>query len=344
VTLLLRKIRRVLKGNARVLSARALWDGQRNALVRAIVLVRVFYVAMFFIQLEPRYFWGDWMKLTHIRLIWPLVWFEITGIRAGMLAVIVGGIATSLLAVMWPHRRVCRALAAVGILEFGAFFNSLGAPNHGPHAWFWVAAIFVLLPDGTANQVSANLIRRQRYLRVFFAAQVALLTFYSLSGAFKLAGTALQMSRGEVNGFSPEALARHTAYVLQEGAVMGPWVLGPWIIRHPYVGWPLFLATIYLEVFSIVVAFRPGLHRFWGVTLILMHMSIFFVMAIMFSWQILLVGLLLVCSPFAPERTAWREVVGLLPVVGDVMRWARGKRIKRVEADEKAPGELASVP
>ena len=128
----------------------------------------------------------------------------------------------------------------------------------------------------------------------------------------------MQIIHGQVHAFAPQALARHIAYRLLEGTAVADYMLGPFIIRHPCVGWPFYLAAIYLETFSLLVAFRPTLHRAWGVALILFHLGIYLTLTIMFSWEILLVGLLLVCSPFAPAKAGWGELAAQLPVWGDL--------------------------
>src|SRR5205814_2033584 len=172
----------------------------------------------------------------------------------------------------------------------------------GLHASIWTAFLFILLPDGTPDVIAASRRRAQRYLRVFWSAQAAVLLFYSLSGSFKILGIIVQFSRGEVNALMPQAMSRFIAERLMETMPTGPQFVGPWFIDHPYAGWPMHVMAIYLEAFSFVVAFRPTLHRLWGACLILMHLGIYFTMSIMFSWQCLLVGLLLVCSPLAPPR------------------------------------------
>jgi hypothetical protein len=64
------------------------------------------------------------------------------------------------------------------------------------------------------------------------------------------------------------------------------------------------------------------------VALIGFQLAIFFTLTIMFSWEILLVGLLLVASPFAPPTSRWREVLMQLPVLGDVRSAWRRRRMR----------------
>ena len=301
----------------------AFWRDQRRALAHAVLLVRVLYVCLFFIQLQLYANWNGWLKLESLKLLWPVAWFRWTGVPAGVAVVVFGSLLCSLLAAAAPTSRIARGLAALFILQFAAFFNSFGSTNHGWHAWTWTAVVLVFLPDGALDSVSDCTSRAQRYLRVVWFAQALNLLFYSMSGGFKLAGAAAQFARGEVHALAPDALARHIAYRVMEGTRPADYTFGPFIVAHPYAGWPIYLLGLYIEVFSVLVAFRPSLHRAWGVILICFHLGIHFTLTIMFSWQTLLVGLLFLASPFAPARGSLAVAVRSLPLFGAAWTWRR---------------------
>jgi hypothetical protein len=325
----LRSIRRDLTGSPDERATLLTFRRQGCAVSNAATLVRVFYVAMFFILLQQYPSWSGWLRLvTSLHPLWPVWWIPRVGVTTGIAIVLFGSLLCCLCAAILPERRACRILAAGGMLEFAAFFNSFGAVGNGLHASVWVAAIFILLPDGAPDSLASSRRRAQRYLRVFWAAQAAVLLFYTMSGSFKVAGIFLQMSRGQVHALMPEALSRHIAQRLLESMPAGPQFIGPFFIDHPYAGWPMQLSALYLETFAFVVAFRPALHRVWGLGLIMMHLGIYFTMSIMFSWQCLLLGLLLVCSPLAPPRLRLAEAVRALPVFGDALRWSRKLRLR----------------
>ena len=95
-------------------------------------------------------------------------------------------------------------------------------------------------------------------------------------------------------------------------------LLGHFFVDHPLAGWPLFIGTMYLEGASVFIAFRPRLHRFWGFGLIAFHVGTQLTMNITFPENTLLLAVLLVCSPFAPDHvaiidTATDSVVAFLP-------------------------------
>jgi hypothetical protein len=324
-----RSLRRDLTGYPDDRASPLVWRRQRCALSNAVTLVRVFYVAMFFILLQQYPSWSGWLRLvTSLHPLWPVWWIPRVGVRTGIAIVLFGSLLCCLAAAIVPERRASRILAAAGLLEFAAFFNSFGAVGNGLHASVWVAAIFILLPDGAADSLACSRRRAQRYLRVFWAAQAAVLLFYSMSGSFKVAGIILQMGRGQIHALMPEALSRHIAQRLLESMPVGPQFIGPFFIDHPYAGWPMQLTALYLETCAFIVAFRPALHRVWGLGLILMQLGIYFTMSIMFSWQCLLLGLLLVCSPLAPPRLRLAKALRALPLFGDAWGWSRRLRLR----------------
>ncbi len=300
------------------------WSDRRYALARCAVLVRVFYGALFYLALERCPTWPDYFRLEAIRPIWPVAWLEWTGIQLGLAIVLPLSLLGPLAAFVFPRVWLCRAVAAISMFFASAFYNSFGSINHGWHAWVWTAALFVFLPDGGPARVAACTTRQQRYFLVFWSAQAALLLFYSMSGAFKLAGAAAQIVRGEVHAFAPEALPRHTIYKMLEVNFEPPGsFIGVFLAERPWLASPLFIGGLCIEAFSLVVSFRPAAHRLWGTSLILFHVGIYFTLSIMFSWQVLLIGLLLVCSPWRqPDRSA----LASLPVVGDALALRRRLR------------------
>jgi hypothetical protein len=311
-----------------------LWPMRRRALASCTTLVRVFYVGLLFCQIECCPSWVDWLQTPALEPLWPIAWFEWTGIRTGVIIVLALSFGGAILAAAAPTIRLFRVLAAAGLLVFSAFFNSFGMINHGWHGWLWVAIVLVLLPDGDISHIAASTCRQQRYFRVVWAAQAAMMLFYSLSGAFKLAGIVYQTFRGEITGLNPEALPRQAINKMLETDFQGPGgYVSIFLAEHIWIAWPIFLFTLYLEAFTVVVAFRPGAQRVWGILLVLCHIGIYFAMTIMFSWHALLAGLLVACSPWA-RGSGIRSVVRSLPVVGDIIALAQRRWVLGASDDE----------
>jgi hypothetical protein len=305
------RIRRLLGGADRSRPHSDLFSNQSRACERAMLLVQVFYAANLFLagwRLAERARWDVYDSLYPL---WPLFWADAGDVRGTASTVFTANALVAALAVIFPTSGVARWLAFAGVLLAGAFENSFGRIGHGGHAWVWVALVFAFLPSASAQQLTASRQVRQRYLQTFWAAQFVVLFFYSMSGWLKLVTVPIQMFHGEVSALAPEALARHIANrVLQTGS-QPP--LANLMVDHLAISWPLYLGALYLEAFALLAAFRPALHRFWGTSLVLLHLGIGLAMEIWFVPPMFLLCLLFVQSPFQREGTTWQEVVWQLP-------------------------------
>ncbi len=67
-------------------------------------------------------------------------------LRAGVLGILTGYLATTFLGAVFSHRRWARLLAFLGLLEFVALENSFGKINHAHHLWVLTAFLLVFLP------------------------------------------------------------------------------------------------------------------------------------------------------------------------------------------------------
>ena len=159
---------------------------------------------------------------------------------------------------------------------------------------------------------------RKTFSLVFWTAQAYLLLTYSMAGIGKLIYAFIQLSQGAAHAFSPDAGALFAATQLNQMGISTP--LGPLIIAHPYLAWLPFLIMLELQTFSIVAAFRPQLHRLWGLGLILFHLGTFLTMRAVFVAPSALLLLFLLSSPFAPEKVSIRETILSIPLVGPVVR------------------------
>lgn len=149
---------------------------------------------------------------------------------------------------------------------------------------------------------------------VFSACQGMILLIYSMSGSWKIIAVISQTLQGEVSALAPTALARHVAAKLLSSDATS--LLGPWLIENYWVGWPLMLATLYLELFALWVVARPSLHRWFGLGLILLHVSTHLTLNVSFVQNTLWLALFLVFSPFNPDRADCRRSARDLPLLG----------------------------
>jgi len=318
---LLRQLRRLLAGPTRP-NVPGVFARQTKAWCDARVLVRTYYLVNLLFAVQALH-WLEQARGAAPSLLWPVAWMRVVGIEASLLAVHVFSVAAALLAALWPHVRLLRALAWLGFFEAVAFIMSFGHISHSWHAWLWVGLCFVLLPDRALAAIRAHRSDRQAVLTVIWLAQALLLLFYSLTGGWKVGGAIVQAARGQTHSFSPDALAIQLA----RGYFMtgSPSALGGFFINHALLGWPLYLLTIYLELFALLVAFRPALQRLWAIFLVTTHIVVYLTMRIDFMSHLFLLALLFFRSPFAPQRVAPLHVLRALPLLGFPWR-RRGSR------------------
>lgn len=318
---LLRFTRRIL-GSRQTFGQADLFARHRQSYLQAFSIVRFFYlVGLFFAARTAINAWPVYIERESIAPLWPLFWANSVSLPTVANIVVIVLVAVALLAAVQPWRRAFRISFFVGFFLFVAYINSFGKIGHGFHAWLFVAFIFCFLPNFPQKQKTSgeySISYRQQFLAVFFAAQAMVLLFYTMSGAWKIYVAIGQIEAGQIHAFHPHALAYLTADRLLQTNTWS--LLGPFLIDYPIIGWPLHIGAMYIELFSLVVAFRPVLHRFWGVMLLLFHFGTIVILSVGFTQNMLLIGLLFVMSPFAPTAVSPSTVLTNLPLFGDVWR------------------------
>ena len=217
------------------------------------------------------------------------------------------GLLFAVSAAVAPRILVWRLGTFLYLLLHVALSNSYGAINHSTHVFLYVSFALLFLPRRKRNQ---PLTRRDvlACLNVFWLIQVFLLLPYTLSGFWKI-------WYGRLDLLSPDALTRILLdRLLAEAGDIPP--LLPLISQHDLLAHPMWLLTIYIEIFAILVVFRPHLHRPSGIVLMLFHITSDWLMNISFSNHIILLGLFLVFSPLAPARPSLSGLVQSLPIIG----------------------------
>jgi hypothetical protein len=295
---------------------------QRRAFDRASTLVYVFYACNLFYAFRNLRLWRGYLEASALDALWPVAWVEAVGVAPALHGIMAIALAGAFAAALLPHRRVARVLAFVGLLLFHAFINSFGKINHSFHGWVLVAFLLVFLPDGRHDALARSVALRQRFLNAFWSAQALVLLIYSMAGGWKLLASIPQIARGEVHCFAPQALSLHIAQRLLQTDSQS--LLGPFFVEHPLLGWPAFLLTLYLQTFALWIAFRPSLQRIWAAFLIAFHFMVYLTMSVSFAPQVLLVALLLLVSPFAPEGVDWKRCAAELPMIGRIAERALG--------------------
>jgi hypothetical protein len=305
---------------------------QRQAFDRAGYMVRLFYAFSFLWVIEQMYSWTALLDRTEIEPLWPARWIHRFDVHSGVKVVLGLYLVSALLALAFPERRVARLLYAVGLLQFMAVLNSPTKINHNLHAWLYCAWIFALLPSGPWRAIR-GVIDRFRFLSVVWLAQFTVLFAYTLTGVWKVFEATVAVRDGQVGGFHPSGFS----YIVADRLLRtdAQTIIGPFFVTHELAGWLLFVGTMYLETFSVLVAFRPRLHRVWGLGLIGFHLGTQLVMGFTFNQNVALLSLLFVFSPFAPDTFVVKDVLLDLPGVHIVAkRWRARRPAGRTEPEE----------
>ncbi|MEM8947828.1 MAG: hypothetical protein AAGC99_00685 [Pseudomonadota bacterium] len=339
---MIRRTRRFLAG--RSIGGTYAPQSHRRSFDRAFWLVRIYYAAtLLFAYQEMNALWKLMETGGSFSPLWPIFWapyIETTGF-----IILFGLISASLLAVALPDRRWPKVLVFIGFLSASAFRSSfgLGSINHGNHYWIWTGFCFCFLPAGNQRSLGASIIGRYRYLLVFAYTQGLILLFYSMSGFWKVAAGIEALIDGRIGAFHPEALATIVAAKMIQ--LDKPTILGPWLTDNAWAGWPAYMFVIYVELFALFAWLRPGLHRVFGLALACFHVGTFLLLGISFPKHVLILTILLIWSPFIPDRQGFYATLVSLPGFGLIVEGLAGRPLSsdktNAVSDLKPPGAKA---
>jgi hypothetical protein len=286
---------------------------QRRAFGRATVVIRVYYALGVYFAVQSIARWPGYAGLETADPLWPAHWwFDRVGVRAGVNIIFSLYLVAAVLVMLLPERRWARATYAFALLQYMALLNSFDKVNHNLHSWLFVSIVLILLPRGPWNG-QHRVADRQYFLTVVWTALLFVLFFYTLSGVWKIHDAVTGVIDGRINGLNFSGFSYIVAnrlLVTNQGTV-----LGPFFVNNEIPGWALFVGTMYLEASSVIIAFRPRLHRLWGLGLIAFHVGTQLAMGFTFPENIVLVGLFLVFSPWTPDRIGVRDALLDLPLV-----------------------------
>lgn len=276
-----------------------------------VLLGRVYYVFLAYLVGTRHYPFGDAYSggaptapLWPIRLVEQLVGTEWLGYQIALTA---AGLLFALGAAAAPGIFVLRFGAFLHLFGHVAIRNSYGSINHGVHVLLLVGFALLFLPGRRHSQPhERNNVRR--CLVALWMAQSVILLSYTLSGFWKI-------WYGRLELFTSDALTRILLDRLLAEADDIPLLL-PFVAQHNWLAQSMWWATLYIEIFALLVVFRPHLHRPIGAVLMLFHITSDLLMNISFSLNIVMVGLFLLLSPLAPARFSLSRTVRSLPLVG----------------------------
>lgn len=220
---------------------------------KAQVIIKCFYAFLLFICLESLPAWYGYLQKTTIDPLWPIAWVRLISNTHGIQIILVGFLITSLLGILSSRSRSIRFLVFSGVLEFTALLNSFGEIDHGCHLLILIAFLLILLPRDWQTAYSvANRYCKIATMMVFSLCQGMIMLTYTMSSFGKFIFGILQMSKGQLNWFSPESLAVQIANRLLQTSSES--ILGGFVIHHAYLVWPLTLGMLHVQFLALWVA------------------------------------------------------------------------------------------
>lgn len=253
--------------------------------------------------------------------VWALAWAPLFTPEQVITLVMLFFVMSVFVGILLYERWWGRVLVFLGFLEYVALQFSLG---HGSimewYPWLYTTFLFIFLPN-IFKKGKALLEEHKKFLLVLWGAQALFLSTYTLSGLHKVIVGIDQLAQGQLHSFHPLAFAQQLAYLAPKYQ-SNVSIFGSFFIDHPYLGWPIYLVVIYVQVFAVWTAIRTSLQKIWAILLILFHLGSAITFHIIFLPEVLLLFLLFFDSPFLIQKEV--GVKGLLldfPIFG----WAISK-------------------
>jgi len=238
--------------------------------------------------------------------LWALRWMDwgIFTYETSITIIIALAISsTGMAAAFWRKHQIVRILAFLGILQYTSLSYSYGNIYHSYQALTVTAGIFALIPQKSLNPVASFALRKEVFAAII-GAQLFIMLGYSCSGALKWIAVLEQWWMGvphalSSNGFSYQV---STSMIGQEN----PPVLGMALRNATGILPAVFLAIGYcIELFAApLYLLRPSSHRLYGILLVGLHILAAGIIGPEFSQHSLIVGCLLVLSPFDSNSTS----------------------------------------
>ncbi|TRX48919.1 DUF393 domain-containing protein [Fulvivirga sp. M361] len=287
-------------------------EGQKK-FKRAKSIVGIYYFIIFCIALQCfgiNHLTPDWKVLRDSESLfsplWTVRWLVYLDWELAIRLVLLFFFSASLLnLIFWQRYRLVRVLVFLSHLFYLSLISSFGKIDHFMHMMVLSSFMLIFLP----NLKQGALENPTPFLRVFFGNQLLILLSYSSSGLFKLYGILDQELRGLNSALSPTAFGQNIAKT--SFASNQEFFFSSFILENPGFVFSVLLVLGYLiEFLSAYIAFKPKVHRTWGLSLILLHSGILMTVGPDFTHQILVVGLFIFFSPFnLNKHSVWGDFI-----------------------------------
>ncbi len=258
------------------------------------ILLQFFYLLLLAHALQILPQWPSLILRDQADYLWPLQWAQDFSSENFTFSLLILHLIGSLSAAWLPQFRFTRILAFFGIFFFVAWNNSFGKIGHSTHLYVLITFLWIFIPSALwqPRPTRKSLLTA---LEIFQAARLLILTTYSLAGISKLFGGIYQFILGQPSIFCLDAMSRHIATRLLDTGSKS--FLGPALIDHPALGFLILWGALYLQLFALIIYFRPHLAALWAIGLSLFHLGAYFTMTIHFPHHILLLTLFFIFFP-----------------------------------------------
>ncbi len=276
---------------------------------RARMLVSISYVVWVVYSLALLRLVPSW-KDAPPNLLWQVEWLKHVPWQPALQLIFGAGALFCLLAALCPGSRMLRLLAFLAVFEGQGIRYSYGKIDHASHTWVLALFLLIFLPRLSRR---ASTSEKHSFLEIIWGVQVVALACYTVAGIQKLLGAWDNRGDGPTV-FSVNALGYQIANLTNGGSANG--VLSSAFLERPWLGHPLMLGALFLELTALAVAWRPRLHGLWAAGVIAMHIGIGLTMNIWFDPMILMVGIWFLMSPFATRSFCFRATLRDVPWLG----------------------------
>jgi hypothetical protein len=262
-------------------------------------LVFYYYIVLVYLAVEAFSGLSGQIYAQGYTPLWPLGWAELIGLNQfyTLNSVRIFFILAVFLGVFLYKKAWGRVVVFLGIWQFHAAMSSFYHPSHQWYPWLSTSFILIFLPNIWTNGNQENI---KKFLLIIWTAQFIILLPYTLSGIWKFTALLTQLTAGEINGFSKEAFAYQIADWLPRLDYKPDFA--DLILNNPIFGWPFYILSYFLELFSIWAAFKLPLQKIWGVMLILFHLGTIAFMGIFFMPSIMILAIFFLASPFCVSK------------------------------------------
>lgn len=256
----------------------------------------IFYILLFVKLSFMMFDFNDYLRLEIIDPLWSVFWINFLPNFPWIACFLVLSFIINLILIFEGASKKLKILLFLSCFVFFSLLNSRGKINHSLHTILIPLFCFIFL-DRKKDE------NRENYNFLIFSSSVfALLMSYFLAGFWKIAKGFHYLHKGEYGIFNIDVFTRMLKYQFR---YEDPTIFAAWIMQHENIGFAMIWSGILLEFFSILIFFFGKLHKFWGIGLLFLHISINIIMDVSFASVFITLIPLLILSPFSGEKKVY---------------------------------------